>query len=103
MSRRNIVYNLYATFNIEEELPLIFNELLEPLNLDLQTCQSDSMLARISQARFDTFLSFIYAFEVLLKQMGRMMIKFLPDLTTVLIKGIFKLSKLFQKHLRNVK
>jgi hypothetical protein len=95
MTRRNIVYNLYATFNLDEELPLIFDELLEPLNLRLETCDNENMLESISGARFDTFLSFIYAFEVLLKQMGAMMLRFLPKLTTVLVRGVFNLSKLF--------
>ena len=48
LTRRNIVYQLYATFNVETELPLIINELLEPLNLTMETCDSDALLERLS-------------------------------------------------------
>ena len=81
LTRRNIVYQLYATFNVETELPLFINELLEPLNLTMETCDSDALLERLSCVSFDAYLSFIYAFEVLLKQMGKFLISFLPKLT----------------------
>ena len=95
LTRRNIVYNLYATFNTESELPLVINELLEPLNLTIETCDSNALIEGLSRASFEGYLSFIYAFEVLLKQMGSLLISFLPKLTKVLIKGVMSLSKLF--------
>jgi len=85
------------------ELPLIINELLEPLNLTIETCDSDALIEALSRASFDAYLSFIYAFEVLLKQMGTLMISFMPKLTKVLIKGVLSLSKLFQRHLKAAK
>lgn len=39
--RRNIVYQFFSSLNVQTEFPIFLNELLKPVNLDINTGSVD--------------------------------------------------------------
>lgn len=66
--RLNIVYTFLSGLNNESEYPLIFGELLEPLNLGND--RRDGLL----DCSFGQFIQFISYVEVVFKQMGALLV-----------------------------
>ena len=93
--RRNIVYQFFASLNPFKEFPMFFNELLSPINLSLEFGTVEEMRLQLSSVSFNTFLSFINSLEIVFKQLGTLLMQYLPQLAKILVTGVLHMSKLF--------
>jgi hypothetical protein len=96
-TRRNIVYQFYSSLNPTTEFKYFLDELLEPINLSTEVEDVVDVDFYLSSVSFNVFLSFINTLEVVIKQMGTLLSQHLPQLSTILIQGILRLSGNFIK------
>ena len=73
------------------------------MGLTLEDCTSGSLLDTLSSFNFNEFVTFIKSMDVMLRQLGTLLLDFLPSLVNVLVGGVVKLSKLFIKRVSSIK
>lgn len=93
-TRRNIVYQFVSTFNKETELPLVINEVLATVNLSIDKCGQDKTIkSHLACHSFDTFVTFLNHLDVLVNQLGSLLIEFIPLISRVVLKGVINLTR----------
>ena len=65
--RRNIVYQFFSSLNPVNEFKFFFDELLRPVNLNLQVTNVSEINDRLSQVSFNNYLSFINSLDSVFK------------------------------------
>lgn len=94
MVRRNIIYNLFSTFDPQTEFIIVLDELLRPLKITFDGIGS-GYEDNLSAINCQDYLTFVQTFEIMLKQMGRFLTPYMSKLTKFLLSGILRLAKIF--------
>ena len=102
-TRRNIIYTFYASLKPVTEFSFFLDELLEPLGLNTKITDETVITQKLSSVSFNVFLTFISTLDVVLKQMGTLLQSHLPQLSTILIKGVLRLSNQFVKSVKEAR
>jgi hypothetical protein len=97
-TRRNIVYQFMTGLDPATEFSLFFSELLAPLGLtengkilSMEILENtEVLLKKLSRVSFRRFLTFIESLEVILKQLGTLLLTsgFLQPMSRILIVGL---------------
>ena len=98
--RRNIVYQFFSSLDPVTEFKFFLEELLRPVNLSLEVTEVQDINKRLSQVSFNNYLTFINSLESVLKQLGMLLVRNLPQLATILVHGILRLAGLFIKSVK---
>ena len=93
-TRRNIVYQFVSTFNKETELPIVVNEVLATVTLSIDKCAEDKTLkSYLACHSFDTFVTFLNHLDVLVNQLGSLLIEFIPLISRVVLRGGINMTR----------